>query len=136
MSSSNLKIHSSPREHASRSGRPSYLECYLPLSQRHSYSSISPHRGCRYTHERHLESSPYRSTAPRGGCWTVLHHRGARRRRVLFCLLAESNPDYGRAERGIRVHCSAAVVPEATLRSDAFAYDPGGRVVFDLLGTL
>ena len=30
----------------------------LPLSPRHSCSSISPHRGCRYTHERHLESSP------------------------------------------------------------------------------
>ena len=35
-----------------------------------------------------------------------------------------------------RVHCSAAVVSEAALRSDASAYDPGGSVVFGLLGTL
>src|ERR1017187_4167914 len=51
MSSSNLEIPSSPREHASRSGKPSYSERSLPLSRRHSCSSISPHRGCRYTHE-------------------------------------------------------------------------------------
>ena len=37
---------------------------------------------------------------------------------------------------GIRVHRSAAVVSEAALRSDAAAHDPGGSVVFGLLGAL
>ena len=69
-----------------------------------------------------------------GGCWAVLHHRAAHRRRVLLCVLAESNPDSRRTERGIRVHRSAAVVSEAALRSDAAAHDPGGSVVFRSAG--
>ena len=57
---------------------------------------------------------------------------------VEFCFVCWLNripiPDVPTA--GVRVHCFAAVVPEAALRSDASAYDPGGPVVFGLLGTL
>src|SRR5690348_10266891 len=132
MSSSNLETHLSPKESASRRWKPCYLGCYLPSWSRHSCSSISRHRGCRCTHDQRLESTPRRSATRRGGCRAVLHHRAAHHCRVLLCVLAESNPHSRCNERGIRVHRSAPVVSEATLRSNAAAHDPGGSVVFSL----
>src|ERR1017187_3684484 len=126
----------SPNGRASRRWKPCFSECSLASQLRHSCSSISPRRGCRCTHEQLLESAPRRSTARRGGCRALLHHRAAYRRRVLFCVLAKSNPDSRRPERGIRVHRFAALVSEAALRSDAAAHDPCGSVVFGLLGAL
>src|SRR5712692_2365550 len=134
MSFSNPKTLSNPKEGASRRWKPYCSGCYLRSWWRHSFFSISPRRGCRCTHEQRLESTPRRSAARRGGCWTVLHHRTTHRGRVLLCVLAESNPVSRRTERRVRVHRSAAVVSEATLRSDALAHDPGGSVVFGLLG--
>src|ERR1019366_3067546 len=136
MSSSNPGTLLSPNGRARRRWKPQFSECFLLSWWRHSSFSISPRRGCRCTHEQRLESAPRRNIARRGGRGAVLHHRAAFRRRVLFCVLAESNPDSRRTERGIRVHRFAAVVSEAALRSDAAAHDPCRPVVFGLLGVL
>src|SRR6266849_5197675 len=136
MSFSNPKTLSNPKEGASRRWKPYCSGCYLQSSSQHSCSSTSRRRGCRCTHEQRLESTPRRSAARRGGCRVVLHHGTAHRGRVLLCVLAESNPVSRCTERGVRVHRSAAVVSEATLRSDALAHDPGGFVVFGFLGDL